>query len=434
MFEPPVQSQSHVYEETKANSGSATPPVQVQSQAMADDDFDDFVDSSPVQPHGATQPAQPPLTEEERQRIEMEERIRRYEMMSSVFEDVLVEETAPPVTAPPPKPSKTQAEALGQPQNQREVKAGNAASVDQPKTATQADSWNNFDFAQEISKPDVDLLSSDFPTSFQPKVETKQAADDDDFGDFEDATPDNNQEANLPNDDPFASEVLQQPAAKNEDFPSFFDSSITPRVFEEEKSDIRMSFPSEEMWSSNFGSNSKQKVAEDEKPWKTGFELSPPKTNQKSFPTTIDEEKDDGFDDILKLKNDATKPINDDSFDDFEDAQPQNQEPEPEPKPTEKRKLPLPLKSTQSKPSPEDKWGSFKFDHSASQPANETKNDLWTSELADKNMSDFKQTSNPIDELDDPFASALIEDQVNDPPKNVDSARSKESVLSLIHI
>ena len=80
--------------------------------------------------------------------------------------------------------------------------------------------------------------------------------------------------------------VTDDQAKPNEDnaFPSLFDAVSTPRIDNENKSDIRMSFPAEQMWSHNFSENKKEKKKESDDIWSSAFEevdiSKPEKQNQ----------------------------------------------------------------------------------------------------------------------------------------------------------
>ena len=71
---------------------------------------------------------------------------------------------------------------------------------------------------------------------------------------------------------------------ENNAFPSLFDAASTPRIDNENKSDIRMSFPAEQMWYHNFSESEKDKKKESYDIWSSAFEevsiSHPAKQNQ----------------------------------------------------------------------------------------------------------------------------------------------------------
>ena len=120
-----------------------------------DDDFDDFIDPSANQDFVEQEPPKPAISEEEKQRLEMEERIKRFELLSSAFEDVLVEETKPQIQSNLQVNSKVVQNINNSSsiiQNQNENKSSNSNSTHQEND------WDDFAFA-ENSTPSQGLFS-----------------------------------------------------------------------------------------------------------------------------------------------------------------------------------------------------------------------------------------------------------------------------------
>ena len=214
------------------------------------------------------------------------------------------------------------------------------------------------------------------------------------------------------------------PTPTKDDFPSFFDEKTTPRV-NIEMADIRMSFPSQDMWSTNLANKNKNSshFAEETKiDWSStgqgftssNFEFEPRKE-------TINEE--DEFGDIMKLKDEVTTKKNneklDDSFEDFADAK---QTPAEVEKVEPKKIKPLPLKFNRPAPKEDpNKWGSFKFE--------ETDNKVDIS-----NDNSWAKVPNTIDNSEkksaeinfDPFAEIDIQpsEELFETPKEIDKVEN----------
>jgi len=405
------------------------------------DDFDDFVDPENQE---AQQVQEPPkeLTEEEKRKLEEEERLKRLDLISSAFDEAFVEEPKEE------KPQEESKQAESEPTIE-ENKVEQPQKVDnQPESSN---SWANFGFSNQEQSAEPVQQDNTWQNSAtrwgQPAQEVKnELSEDEDFDDFADpvdspapdhqptktpslAPPKKEPKASpiASNDqnDPFADAFKEDPAMEKKQsseggFPSMFDQASTPRVDNDAKSDIRMSFPSQEMWSSNFGKDTEQpKEGENQESsgWNTGgFEFSAAQPQDVIHETP--KEEDDDFKDIMNLKEDVQKEKND-SFDDFADPDTHENQEVVSAVETVKKE---PTSSGFDKPN-ENAWGNFAFDNKNNN--NEKKEDdaSWanfSNQVSNEIKTDDHKAveKNQDSSVDDPFKDAFSENiSVKEPEK-----------------
>ena len=286
---------------------------------------------------------------------------------------------------------------------------------------------------------DRDLLNHELPQQNEP--DKMQNANNDSFEDFAEPQTDESQNEEVSLGEKIKSKETSKPnkAELIDEFPSFFDANITPRV-NNEMTDIRMSFPSQEMWSTSLATkasdNSKSK--DDNKiDWDSegqGFESSNFKFGQTHG--TINEE--DEFSDIMKLKDEvsAKEKKLDDSFEEFTDAK--ETHPQVEEKKEIKKLKPLPLKLNKSSAKDDpNKWGSFKFEEVNDNKDKLLENSTWTNKSETVLCTNKPNNSNPkltgVIDFEDPFAEIDIQpaaenfDASNNSNKNENVNVNKES-------
>jgi hypothetical protein len=375
-------------------------PVQSQDQNMDDeeDDFDAFVEAEQQPPaQKEDQPPQQPvkqLTEEEKRKLEEEERLKRLDLISSVFDDALFEE--PAENAPKPEDKKTE---VAEHKKHEDIKIEQPNETTSQPTAIQSSGWASFAFppSQESQLPvHKEQTWSTAPSGWGipsiDKAESVKRKESDDFDDFVEA---DQPSSNVPEQKSTILEVQNNPTkltkdqtSKEEvfssafpsiltkksstegDFPSLFDGSSTPRIDTEDKSDIRMSFPSQEMWSSNFGKEQK----EGNSGWTTGgFGFS-------DIEHPIIKEKDeDEFKDIMAMKEGKQRKKSD-SFEGFTEPQKSNEQSKMEheeiKKKTEESQKKGGLKPPKSAgfkaPDKNDAWGKFEFEEGKKEDKHES--------------------------------------------------------------
>lgn len=420
-----MQSQYQPTDGTAQYTSGSQPVTQQQTNLEEDDeDFDDFIDPVEAQPQQQQPPKSPPkqLTEEEKRKLEEEERLKRLDLINSAFDEAFLEEE-------PGK--KVEEESKQASQQDTQVEEQKSAFGSQENAASSG--WANFNFGDNTASSGNDWQSAatgwaqpSAPVAEETKIQGKptQQEEDSDFEDFADPenegqgaqSEDNKMEVD--DDDPFAAALepeapkLEKKETSEDAFPSLFDQTSTPRVqIDEKESDIRMSFPSQEMWSKNFGAKKedKEESPKDTGGWAGGgfgFGAS----NFKFGQETIKEEDEDDFKDIVDMKKGTEKQVKkDDSFDDFAEPEPQETETR-EIKPLESKKekqiKPLQLKTASSNPPESNSWANFNFE--------QKQEDGRKSELTDNAWANF---SNPIEQksdqpktdkgknLDDPFGS-----------------------------
>ena len=130
----------HQYEEVKRPSVAPNPHA-VNSKSF--DDFDDFIDPTNDQDQSASITPQTSLSEEERQKLEMEERMKRFDLLNSVFEDALIEED----------PSKTKAKVEESkiniiPTNTKSIPPVPQVQNNESNKEVGDDDWDDFAFAE----------------------------------------------------------------------------------------------------------------------------------------------------------------------------------------------------------------------------------------------------------------------------------------------
>ena len=390
------------------------------------DDFTDFIDSETV-----VSQAQPPpkeLTEEEKKQKEEEDRIKRQELISSAFDESLFEEDKPEA-----KKEESEKKEETQDQKPEEPKVENP-----PEEKQNTDSWANFEDgnAQNVQTPAWGTTNTgwDQPAQVSEKKDEPTKDKNDSFEDFEDAgAPQPNQnkpeekedvkmEDSTPNQDPFDDIVEPEPmkdndlkmdrkASSGEAFPSLFNQNSTPRVEENPDSDIRMSFPSGEMWSSNFGNKSEEKAEEENKNsgWGAGnFEFKSSEVQSQEV-IKESEQEEDPFQDIMDMKEGKQTDKKDDSFEEFEDPKPaENQDQEMEKEDEKAGDGFGDFKSGANN----DGWGNFEFENKDTKKEEDTGKDntdsgwaTFTEPTTEVKEPDVK-VDNKNDPFNDPFASA----------------------------
>ena len=232
--------------------------------------------------------------------------------------------------------------------------------------------------------------------------------------------------------DPFA-EILNedvvmkdQNSPSKEAFPSLFNSASTPRVNNDDNSDIRMSFPSQEMWGNNFEEKKEESKEKDNKKgdWGSGtFDFKPSEDIKNAVKEPEIEE--DGFQDIMDLKRDVKEITKHEEFGGFSDpikaenkseeiAKDKNQEGE------------IIFGNFGSAEAQTEGWGNFKVENQE-KISQEVKEDGWATftdpvnqnELANENKDESKKVPFASDE--DPFKDAFPTENLDKQPEEKDS-------------
>jgi hypothetical protein len=405
------------------NAQSATPaPID------DDDDFDDFVDSNT--PQAPQEPKE--LTAEEKRKIEEEERLKRIDLISSAFDDALFDE--PEEGEEKKEESKEETVLQEQPKQVQQT--------EEQKAQPSGNSWANFDSSEQQNQANTGWQnqSAGWDTPRAQDIQKSDEKHDDDFDDFVDSSeskPKQEQSASdaKVDDDPFSDaikeETKQQEIVKTPQktepekkpsesvFPSLFDQASTPRLNNDEDDEFKMSFPSQEMWKSEFeGKESKEEHKEPEPtklqpPKNTGWASAAFDFKSTRFAETKPVEEDD-FKDIMDMKQKNETKDNDDSFEDFT---------EPTPKGTQanakdENVFNSEIKNTKN----QDTWGSFKFPDEVKETNQEVKADGWSSfstPINPPSATKTKPTSPDLsDPLNSPFQDAFKDSQSDVTPSN----------------
>ena len=296
----------------------------VQSSTPVQDDFDDFDDF--VDPNAPVPEPVKELTEEEKRQIEEDEKRKRLDLISSAFDEILLDDK-------PSEESKNDPQPNQQPSFGEEFKAPTSTNEQNNDRNSWADFGNepttSFGENNVWEEAVTRLSGSNFGVSEEKEQEPSPDKNQEDV--FQDA-----------NKGFESFGVTDEQTKTNEDnaFPSLFDAASTPRIDTDNKTDIRMSFPSEQMWSHNF--NQKDNAAKDNEAkdnkgeddiWGSAFEdinTSKPDQNINQPTSVIVEDKNedkDEFNDIMQIKaqvvnepeSSKVEKDEDDSFDDFAD-------------------------------------------------------------------------------------------------------------------